>query len=226
MKAAVIVLPGSNCDYDAFHVLSEVLGVPTDLLWHEETQLDQYDLVVLPGGFSYGDYLRGGAIARFSPAVLALSDYVAARRGLVLGICNGFQTLTEAGLLPGALAHNVTRQFICKTVALKVENADSPFTNELEAGEHIELPIAHSQGRYVIDPEGLTALKRNRQILLTYAGENPNGSTDAIAGIMDRDGKVFGLMPHPERNSETILGSGDGLRLWKSLVHACQEIYA
>jgi len=225
MKAAVVVLPGSNCDHDSFHVLSEVLKVPTDLLWHEETKLDQYDLIILPGGFSYGDYLRAGAIARFSPAVLALSDYVAARRGLVLGICNGFQMLTEAGLLPGALARNVTRQFICKTVALTVENADTAFTSELHVGERIELPIAHSQGRYVIDPEGLAALKHNRQILFTYADENPNGSLEAIAGVMDRDGRVFGLMPHPERNAEAMLGNGDGLRLWRSIVHACQEVY-
>jgi phosphoribosylformylglycinamidine synthase len=226
MKAAVVVLPGSNCDHDAFHVLKDVLNVPTDLLWHEETKLDPYDLIVLPGGFSYGDYLRAGAIARFSPAVLALGDYVAARRGLVLGICNGFQMLTEAGLLPGALANNITRQFICKTVLLNVENADTAFTSELHIGERIEVPIAHSQGRYVIDPEGLAALRRNQQILFRYADENPNGSMEAIAGVMDRDGRVFGLMPHPERNAETVLGNGDGLRLWRSIVHACQEIYA
>ena len=223
MRAAVIVLPGSNCDHDAFYVLSRVLGVPTDLLWHEDvgahghTPLLQYDLIVLPGGFSYGDYLRAGAIARFSPAILALRDYLAGGRGLVLGICNGFQILTEAGLLPGALARNISRQFICQTVRLRVENADTPLTSALQAGEEIELPIAHDQGRYVVAPDILAKLKRNRQILFTYADGNPNGSEEAIAGICDPERRVFGLMPHPERNAEPLLGNGDGLRLLRGL---------
>lgn len=218
MRAAVIVFPGSNCDHDTYYVLKDLLQIETDWLWYRETDLHKYDLVVLPGGFSYGDYLRAGAIARFAPVVQALPEYIERSRGIVLGICNGFQILTEAGLLPGALAPNLSRRFICKTVQLRVENAYTPLTRLCRAGEILELPIAHGEGRYLAAPETLERLKRNRQILFSYYGENPNGSIENIAGIMDETGTVFGLMPHPERNSERLFGTGDGLKLFQGLM--------
>lgn len=218
MRAAVLVFPGSNCDHDTYFVLKDLLKIETDLLWYRETDLHKYDLVVLPGGFSYGDYLRAGAIARFAPVVQALPDYVAKRGGIVLGICNGFQILTEAGLLPGTLTKNLSQRFICKTVKLRVENNATPLTHVFEYGQIIELPIAHGEGRYIAPPQTLEKLKRNRQILLTYYGENPNGSVENIAGIMNEEGTVFGLMPHPERNSERLFGTGDGLKIFQALV--------
>ncbi len=222
MRAAVVVFPGSNCDHDTYYVLKELVGVETDLLWYRQTQLDRYDLIVLPGGFSYGDYLRAGAIARFAPVVQALPEYIEKQRGIVLGICNGFQILTEAGLLPGALARNISQKFICKTVKLRVENNATPLTQLLSYGQIIELPIAHGEGRYVAPKDIIERLKRNRQILLTYYGENPNGSMEDIAAIMDETGTVFGMMPHPERNSEKLLGTGDGLKIFQALVTSCQ----
>jgi phosphoribosylformylglycinamidine synthase I len=222
VRAAVVVFPGSNCDHDTYYVLKELVGVETDLLWYRQTQLDRYDLIVLPGGFSYGDYLRAGAIARFAPVVQALPEYIEKQRGIVLGICNGFQILTEAGLLPGALARNISQKFICKTVKLRVENNATPLTQLLSYGQIIELPIAHGEGRYVAPKDILERLKRNRQILLTYYGENPNGSMEDIAAIMDETGTVFGMMPHPERNSEKLLGTGDGLKIFQALVTSCQ----
>ena len=225
MRAAVIVLPGSNCDRDAYHVLRECLQIETELLWYRETDLSPYDLIVVPGGFAYGDYLRAGAIARFAPAIQALPDYVATRRGFVLGICNGFQILTEAGLLPGALARNIDQKFICKSVKLHIENADTPFTHIFKLGETFELPIAHAEGRYFDIPAQLEKLQKNKQIFLTYAGENPNGSANNIAGIMNESKTVFGLMPHPERNSETLLGSGAGLKFFQSLVNSLEAVH-
>jgi phosphoribosylformylglycinamidine synthase len=222
VRAAVVVFPGSNCDHDTYYVLKELVGVETDLLWYRQTQLDRYDLIVLPGGFSYGDYLRAGAIARFAPVVQALPEYIEKQRGIVLGICNGFQILTEAGLLPGALARNISQKFICKTVKLRVENNATPLTQLLSYGQIIELPIAHGEGRYVAPKDIIERLKRNRQILLTYYGENPNGSMENIAAIMDETGTVFGMMPHPERNSEKLLGTGDGLKIFQALVTSCQ----
>ncbi len=222
MRAAVVVFPGSNCDHDTYYVLKELVGVETDLLWYRQTQLDRYDLIVLPGGFSYGDYLRAGAIARFAPVVQALPEYIEKQRGIVLGICNGFQILTEAGLLPGALARNISQKFICKTVKLRVENNATPLTQLLSYGQIIELPIAHGEGRYVAPKDIIERLKRNRQILLTYYGENPNGSMENIAAIMNETGTVFGMMPHPERNSEKLLGTGDGLKIFQALVTSCQ----
>jgi phosphoribosylformylglycinamidine synthase I len=192
VRAAVVVFPGSNCDHDTYYVLKELVGVETDLLWYRQTQLDRYDLIVLPGGFSYGDYLRAGAIARFAPVVQALPEYIEKQRGIVLGICNGFQILTEAGLLPGALARNISQKFICKTVKLRVENNATPLTQLFSYGQIIELPIAHGEGRYVAPKDIVERLKRNRQILLTYYGENPNGSMENIAAIMDETGTVFG----------------------------------
>ena len=222
MRAAVVVFPGSNCDHDTYYVLKELVGVETDLLWYRQTQLDRYDLIVLPGGFSYGDYLRAGAIARFAPVVQALPEYIEKQRGIVLGICNGFQILTEAGLLPGALARNISQKFICKTVKLRVENNATPLTQLFRYGQIIELPIAHGEGRYVAPKDIIERLKRNRQILLTYYGENPNGSMESIAAIMNETGTVFGMMPHPERNSEKLLGTGDGLKIFQALVTSCQ----
>jgi phosphoribosylformylglycinamidine synthase I len=222
VRAAVVVFPGSNCDHDTYYVLKELVGVETDLLWYRQTQLDRYDLIVLPGGFSYGDYLRAGAIARFAPVVQALPEYIEKQRGIVLGICNGFQILTEAGLLPGALARNISQKFICKTVKLRVENNATPLTQLFRYGQIIELPIAHGEGRYVASKDILERLKRNRQILLTYYGENPNGSMENIAAIMNETGTVFGMMPHPERNSEKLLGTGDGLKIFQALVTSCQ----
>jgi phosphoribosylformylglycinamidine synthase I len=222
VRAAVVVFPGSNCDHDTYYVLKELVGVETDLLWYRQTQLDRYDLIVLPGGFSYGDYLRAGAIARFAPVVQALPEYIEKQRGIVLGICNGFQILTEAGLLPGALARNISQKFICKTVKLRVENNATPLTQLFSYGQIIELPIAHGEGRYVAPKDIVERLKRNRQILLTYYGENPNGSMENIAAIMNETGTVFGMMPHPERNSEKLLGTGDGLKIFQALVTSCQ----
>ena len=220
MRAAVVVFPGSNCDHDTYYVLKDLLSVETDLLWYRETDLERYDLIVLPGGFSYGDYLRAGAIARFAPVVQALPEYIERQRGIVLGICNGFQILTEAGLLPGALTRNISQRFICKTVKLRVENNATPLTHLFGYGEIIELPIAHGEGRYVAPREILERLKRNRQILLTYYEENPNGSVENIAAITDETGTVFGMMPHPERNSERLFGTGDGLRLFQGVMQA------
>jgi phosphoribosylformylglycinamidine synthase I len=234
VRAAVVVFPGSNCDHDTYYVLKELVGVETDLLWYRQTQLDRYDLIVLPGGFSYGDYLRAGAIARFAPVVQALPEYIEKQRGIVLGICNGFQILTEAGLLPGALTKNLTLplsvygegtgevRFICKTVKLRVENNATPLTQLFRYGQIIELPIAHGEGRYVAPKDIIERLKRNRQILLTYYRENPNGSMESIAAIMNETGTVFGMMPHPERNSEKLLGTGDGLKIFQALVTSCQ----
>lgn len=220
MRAAVVVFPGSNCDHDTYYVLNDLLEIETELLWYRETNLERYDLIVLPGGFSYGDYLRAGAIARFAPVVQALPEYIEKQRGIVLGICNGFQILTEAGLLPGALTKNISQRFVCKTVKLRVENNATPLTHLFGYGQIIELPIAHGEGRYVAPQEVIEKLKRNRQILLTYSEENPNGSVENIAAIMNEDGTVFGMMPHPERNSEKLFGSGDGLKVFQGLIEA------
>ncbi len=215
-KAAVVVYPGSNCDYDTLWVLKEVVGVDAELVWHETKDLSPYSLVVLPGGFSYGDYLRAGAIARFSPATEALLEYAEKERGLVLGICNGFQVLTEAGLLPGALAKNTSRRFICRFVRLVVENAETPFTRLYEEGEEIELPIAHSEGRFYLPKGELESLEARRGVAFRYV-ENPNGSLNSIAGIVNERWNVLGMMPHPERNSEEVLGDASGRRLFLSI---------
>lgn len=225
MKFGVVTFPGSNCDQDAVHALRDVLGQPVEELWHGTADLRDCDCVVLPGGFSYGDYLRTGAIARFSPVMSAVAEH-AAGGGLVLGICNGFQILCEAGLLPGALAPNAGVRFICDTVHLRVENADTAFTRACRVGQVLRIPIAHQGGRYVCDPETLRDLQAHEQIVLRYcdargipsAEANPNGSIDNIAGIVNRQGNVFGLMPHPERASEALLGSEDGRRIFESIV--------
>jgi phosphoribosylformylglycinamidine synthase len=225
MRWAVLQFPGSNCDQDVVHVLKNVFGQEVDLVWHKETSLRGADAVVLPGGFSYGDYLRCGAIARFSPAMPAVKE-AAAQGKIVLGICNGFQILCEAGLLPGVLIRNASLHFRCETRAIRVENAESRFTSAYRAGQVLRIPIAHGEGNYVADDATLKALFANRQVLFTYSdaegnatpGSNPNGSARNIAGIMNAAGNVLGLMPHPERASEIILGSDDGRGVFESIL--------
>ena len=230
MKFGVVVFPGSNCDEDCVHVLRDVLQQDVVTLWHQQTSLQGCDGVVLPGGFSYGDYLRTGAIARFSPIMRAVSAF-ANDGGFVLGICNGFQILLESGLLPGAMLRNTALRFICRSVTLRVERADSPFTNRCHVGQVLRMPIAHNEGRYTAEPKTLQQLAARRQVLLRYcdadgqvtAATNPNGSVEAIAGLCNETGNVMGLMPHPERASEPELGSLDGRQIFESLVHAMVE---
>ncbi|GET42629.1 phosphoribosylformylglycinamidine synthase subunit PurQ [Microseira wollei] len=217
MKFGVVVFPGSNCDRDVAYVTRDLLNQPTRMVWHEETDISDLDVVVIPGGFSYGDYLRCGAIARFSPVMKATVEH--AKQGkLVLGICNGFQVLTEAGLLPGALTRNRDLHFICDRVPLKVERTNLPWTQAYQQGEIITLPIAHGEGRYYADADTLAELEDNGQVLFRYEGENPNGSLNNIAGICNKQGNVLGMMPHPERASDPMLGGTDGLHLFKGLL--------
>jgi phosphoribosylformylglycinamidine synthase subunit PurQ / glutaminase len=217
MKFGVVVFPGSNCDRDVAYVTRDLLNQPTRMIWHEETDISDLDVVVIPGGFSYGDYLRCGAIARFSPVMKATVEH--AKQGkLVLGICNGFQVLTEAGLLPGALTRNRDLHFICDRVPLKVERTNLPWTQAYQQGEIITLPIAHGEGRYYADADTLAELEDNGQVLFRYEGENPNGSLNNIAGICNKQGNVLGMMPHPERASDPMLGKTDGLHLFKGLL--------
>jgi phosphoribosylformylglycinamidine synthase subunit PurQ / glutaminase len=225
MKFGVVVFPGSNCDHDAFHAVGGVLEKPVDFIWHQSENLSGFDAVILPGGFSYGDYLRTGAIARFSPVMRALEKF-ARDGGLVLGICNGFQILCEAGLLPGALMRNTGLRFICRHVHIRVETTATPFTSAAQAGQVLRIPIAHADGNYVCDDATLADLKRHDQIVFRYCASggsldpaaNPNGSLDAIAGICNLERNVLGLMPHPERAVESALGSTDGLVVFRSLI--------
>jgi phosphoribosylformylglycinamidine synthase I len=214
MKFGVVVFPGSNCDADAFHIVADVLGCQTELLWHKDRDLKASDVVIVPGGFSYGDYLRCGAIARFSPVMDEVFKH-AARGGKVLGICNGFQVLTEAGLLPGVLQRNANLQFICKTVGVKAQDTTSAFTRKVT--KPLRLPIAHAEGNYFLDDEGLKRLEGEGQVAFRYV-ENPNGSRNDIAGVFNASRNVMGLMPHPERASEALLGSSDGLQVFQSLL--------
>jgi phosphoribosylformylglycinamidine synthase len=216
MKFGVVVFPGSNCDHDAYHVAKHVVGARAEFLWHKDRDLKGADAVIVPGGFSYGDYLRCGAIARFSPIMEEVSAF-ASRGGPVLGICNGFQILTEAGLLPGALLQNSSQKFICKTVELKVENAATRFTRAYEKGQSIRIPVAHADGRYFIDEEGLARLEGEGQVVFRYQ-QDINGAVRNIAGIVNGRGNVLGMMPHPERASEAILGSEDGRKVFESLL--------
>ena len=227
MKFGVLVFPGSNCDHDTFHVVAEVAKQPVTFLWHDSEDLAGVDAVLVPGGFAYGDYLRTGAIARFSPVMQAVQRF-AAGGGLVLGICNGFQILTEAGLLPGALMRNAQLKYICRQVHLRVETADSPFTNQLAEGEVLQIPIGHMEGNYFCTPEELHALEAEDRIAFRYATQagdvttdaNPNGSLGNIAGILNAGRNVLGMMPHPDRSSEKILGSADGWKIFESMVEA------
>ena len=227
MKFGVIVFPGANCDRDVAYVTRDLLKRPTRMVWHEESDLSDLDVVVVPGGFSYGDYLRCGAIARFSPAMQATVEH-ARRGGLVLGICNGFQILTEVGLLPGALMRNRDLHFVCDRTPLKVERTDLPWTQEYQPGQVVTLPIAHGEGCYYADEATLAELEANRQVVLRYCrpdgtvdeASNPNGSLHNIAGICNREGNVVGMMPHPERAADAVLGSVDGLPLFESILAA------
>ncbi|MBI5406274.1 MAG: phosphoribosylformylglycinamidine synthase subunit PurQ [Nitrospirae bacterium] len=231
MKFAVIVFPGSNCDHDCYHVVKHVIGQSADFVWHKEKDLSGYDAVILPGGFSYGDYLRTGAMARLSPVMKAVEDF-ARQGGLVLGICNGFQILLEAGLLPGAMLRNRSLQFICKDVYLRVDNINTPFTCNYVENQVVRMPIAHAEGNYYVDQETYTHIQKNNQIVLRYTGSdgrptdevNPNGSIGNIAGVCNEKGNVLGMMPHPERCGERILGNTDGYILFESMVYYMEKV--
>lgn len=226
MKVAVIVFPGSNCDFDVYYALKEVAGIPAQLVWHKEKSLKGFNGVVLPGGFSYGDYLRAGAIAKFSPVMEEVKRFALEGKP-VLGICNGFQILTEAGILPGALLRNKNLKFLCQDVYLRVENKNPVFMKYLKKGDVIILPIAHMDGNYFCDEKTLKELIENKQIAFRYSNPsgdieensrfNPNGSLYSIAGISNREGNVLGMMPHPERYVEKLLGRSDGLSIFRSL---------
>jgi phosphoribosylformylglycinamidine synthase len=225
MKFGIVTFPGSNCDYDAYHAITDVLGAEATYLWHKSHDLEGVDVVLLPGGFSYGDYLRAGAIARFSPIMREVAAH-AQRGGPVIGICNGFQIACEAGLLPGALLRNAGLQFVSETVRLRVENTDTMFTNRYASGQLLRMPVAHGEGRFTADPEVVARLEGEGRVAFRYvnaAGEpddaaNPNGSMSNIAGIVSAEGNVLGMMPHPERAVEAALGSTDGLALFQSML--------
>lgn len=216
MKFAVIVFPGSNCDIDMYHAIKDELGEEVEYVWHDATSLDGFDAILLPGGFSYGDYLRTGAIARFSNVMQEVVKAAEAGKP-VLGVCNGFQILLEAGLLPGAMRRNESLKFICKNVELRVENNETMFSGSYKQGETIQIPVAHGEGNYYCDKETLARLKENKQIVFTYTN-NPNGSLEDIAGIMNEQGNVLGMMPHPERAVDELLGGADGVKLFQSIV--------
>ncbi len=227
MKFGILVFPGSNCDQDCYHVVKNVLGQQAEFVWHKESLLPKVDCVIVPGGFSYGDYLRCGAIARFSPIMKEVVQF-ANKGGRVIGICNGFQILTESHLLPGALLRNRELKFICKTVPLKVANTQTPFTNRYPSSALVHLPIAHAEGNYFVDDDGLKALQDNHQIVFQYADEqgnitddaNPNGALLNIAGITNKAGNVLGMMPHPERASEGLMGGLDGRGVFEGLLES------
>ncbi|MDF2662573.1 MAG: phosphoribosylformylglycinamidine synthase [Paenibacillus sp.] len=222
MNFAVLVFPGSNCDIDCFKAVEQTIGQPVDYVWHTTTDLSKYDAILVPGGFSYGDYLRCGAISRFAPVMNEVVK--AAEQGkFVLGICNGFQILLESGLLPGAMLRNKSLKFRCHPATLRVENNANPFTTQYAAGELINIPIAHGEGNYYCDEATLAELKANNQIVFRYHGENPNGSVDDIAGISNKEGNVVGMMPHPERAVDQLLGSEDGKRMFTSILNAWRE---
>jgi phosphoribosylformylglycinamidine synthase len=227
MKFGVLVFPGSNCDHDTYNVVAGMMGQPATFLWHESHDLEGCDAILVPGGFAYGDYLRTGAIARFAPIMQSVRQF-ASSGGLVLGICNGFQILCEAGLLPGALMRNANQRYICRQLHLRTETADSPFTHGLTRGQVLHMPIGHMDGNYFCDPATLATLERDERIAFRYAtptGEttpeaNPNGSLSNIAGILSEGRNVLGMMPHPDRSSEALLGSADGLLLFQSMARS------
>ncbi|HEY6843252.1 MAG TPA: phosphoribosylformylglycinamidine synthase subunit PurQ [Thermoanaerobaculia bacterium] len=231
MKFGIVVLPGSNCDHDALHVTHDLLGAEAEVLWHKETDLKGVDCVIIPGGFAYGDYLRAGALAKFAPIMEPIRRH-AADGGLVLGICNGFQVLTEVGLLPGALIRNVHLRFLGRDVFVRTEETDTAFTSELQAGQILKMPIAHGEGNYYADDATLDELERNRQVIFRYCdGEgrltsegNPNGSARDIAGICNRGRNVLGLMPHPERCAESLLGNADGFGIFQSIAASLARV--
>ncbi|MFL6417217.1 MAG: phosphoribosylformylglycinamidine synthase subunit PurQ [Bryobacteraceae bacterium] len=216
MRVGVVVFPGSNCDHDAYFAFRHNLGAEAKFIWHDSSTLGDVDAVILPGGFSYGDYLRTGAIAKFSPAMGAVKRF-AENGGPVLGICNGFQVLTEAGLLPGALVRNAGLKFVCRTVPIEVVSTNSPFTRNLRTGEVLRLPVAHGEGCYIADAATLSELETQGRVVLRYR-DNPNGSLNDIAGIVNQRGNVLGMMPHPERASDPLVGGTDGLSILRSLL--------
>jgi phosphoribosylformylglycinamidine synthase subunit PurQ / glutaminase len=218
MKFGVIVFPGSNCDHDCFYAVNGNLGQPAEFIWHDSPSLGDVDAVILPGGFSYGDYLRCGAIAKFSKVMPAVKDFAAAG-GLVIGVCNGFQILVESGLLPGALIHNRDLRFICRPVDLRTETTDSPFTSAAAKGEILRMPIAHGEGCYVADERTLDELEAEDRVVFRYVN-NPNGSQRDIAGILNKQRNVMGMMPHPDRASDPLMGSVDGLKVFQSMLNA------
>jgi phosphoribosylformylglycinamidine synthase I len=227
MKFGVVVFPGSNCDHDAWYALGKVLHQPVEFLWHQSEEINGFDAILLPGGFSFGDYLRTGAIARFSPVMRAVKKFARAG-GFVLGVCNGFQILCEAGLLPGVLQRNAGLRFVCRQVHVRVETTDTPFTAAAKPGQVLQMPIAHGDGNYFCDEETLAGLERHQQIVFRYstadgrvdAAANPNGSLANIAGVCNLERNVLGLMPHPERAVEAALGSADGLVILRSLIES------
>jgi phosphoribosylformylglycinamidine synthase subunit PurQ / glutaminase len=227
MKFGVVIFPGSNCEQDCYYVVQSVLGQPVEYIWHQETSVKNFDAIILPGGFAYGDYLRTGALAKFSPVMSAVADF-AKEGGLVFGICNGFQILTEAGLLPGALLRNSGLKYLCKFEYLRTETVDTPFTNLMTKGQLLRIPIGHGDGNFFADADTLDRLERNGQVVFRYADSqgrttratNPNGSLNNIAGIVNEQRNVLGMMPHPDRSSEEILGSADGKLIFQSMVSA------
>ena len=227
MKFGVLVFPGSNCDHDTYNVVTAVLGAQATMLWHESTDLEGCDAILVPGGFAYGDYLRTGAIAKFAPIMQPVKKF-AAGGGLVLGICNGFQILAEAGLLPGALMRNAGLNYLCKQVHLRVETADSPFTHGLRQGDMLRMPVGHMEGNYFCDEQTLQQLNRQGRVAFRYASVdgrceaefNANGSLENIAGVLSEGRNVLGMMPHPDRSSEALLGSTDGLKLFQSMAQS------
>lgn len=231
MKFGVVIFPGSNCDHDTYHVISKVIGQPVDFIWHKEEEVDRFDAIILPGGFSYGDYLRSGAIARFSPVMRSIIKF-ARDGGLVLGICNGFQILCESGLLPGALLRNRDLKFICEHVNVRVERDNTPFTATYHVGQVLSLPIAHGEGNYFCDEQTLHELESENRVIFRYCDAegnvtdeaNPNGSLNNIAGICNRERNVVGLMPHPERAAESLLGCKDGRPMFRAMAEALSEM--
>jgi phosphoribosylformylglycinamidine synthase subunit PurQ / glutaminase len=227
MKFGVVIFPGSNCDHDCYYAIESVIGKPVEFVWHQDTSVKGFDAIILPGGFAYGDYLRTGALAKFSPVMRAIGEF-ANKGGLVYGICNGFQILTEAGLLPGALLRNVTMKYICKFLYLRTETTDTPYTNLLKKGQLLHVPVGHGEGNFFADQNTLNRIEDNAQVIFRYADAegritkeaNPNGSLNNIAGIVNDKRNVFGMMPHPDRSSEAILGSADGKLIFESMVNA------
>ena len=227
MKFGVVIFPGSNCDHDCYYAIESVVGKPVEFIWHQDTDLEGFDAIILPGGFSYGDYLRSGAIARFSPVMGAVREF-AAKGGLVIGICNGFQILMEAGLLPGALLPNIGMKYVCRFLHIRTETTTTPYTNELEKGQILHIPIGHGEGNFFADEATLKQIEDGGQVTFRYVNDlgeptpevNPNGSLNNIAGIVNQEGNVLGMMPHPDRSSEGILGSEDGKLIFDSMVQS------
>jgi phosphoribosylformylglycinamidine synthase I len=224
MRFGVVVFPGSNCDHDAWYAVSQNLGQQAEFIWHDSPSLGQVDAVILPGGFAYGDYLRCGAIAKFSPVMSAVRKF-AADGGLVLGLCNGFQILVESGLLPGALLRNRSLKFVCRHVTLRVETTNTPFTSSAKRGQRLRIPVAHGEGCYFADDRTLAMLRAEDRVVLRYV-DNPNGSLDDIAGICNERRNVMGMMPHPERASDPLVGSSDGRLILESMVHSLVAAHA